>query len=176
MIWHSFYKASTTVYSAWKLNNEMISIEYQSKFISKKSKPHYQNSLSLELRFKSGQSIKIPASIGSNSRIEKCLGTNVLILTSQPPPPTPPKKNALLVRCRKNLGSATQTHEKRMSYRFIWTVWYNMRGKNCNPLGNNSILNSAKVLLPPPPPPTHTHTRSISRTARTRLSRSHSQF
>ena len=153
----------------------MISIEYQSKFISKKdrSKPHYQNSLSLELRFKSGQSIKIPASIGSNSRTEKCLGTNVLILTSQPPPP--PKKNALLVRCRKNLGSATHahekrmsyrfiwtvwynTHEKRMSYRFIWTVWYNMRGKNCNPLGNNSILNSAKVLLPPPPlPHTHTH-------------------
>ena len=33
-----------------------------------------------------------------------------------------------------------------------------MRGKNCNPLGNNSILNSAKVLLPPPPlPHTHTH-------------------
>ena len=31
-----------------------------------------------------------------------------------------------------------------------------MRGKNCNPLGNNSILNSAKVLLPPPPLP-HTH-------------------
>ena len=72
----------------------MISIEYQSKFISKKdrSKPHYQNSLSLELRFKSGQSIKIPASIGSNSRTEKCLGTNVLILTSQPPPPPHQKK------------------------------------------------------------------------------------
>ena len=34
MIWHSF--TSTTVYSAWKLNNNMISIEYQSKFISKK--------------------------------------------------------------------------------------------------------------------------------------------
>ena len=76
----------------------MISIEYQSKFISKKdrSKPHYQNSLSLELRFKSGQSIKIPASIGSNSRTEKCLGTNVLILTSQPPPPHQKKMHSWL--------------------------------------------------------------------------------
>ena len=172
----------------------MISIEYQSKFISKKDLSHIiKTLLSFEKVVKSGQFTKIPASIGSNSRTEKCLGTNVLILTSQPPP-HPPTKNALLVRCRKNLGSATHTHEermsyrfiwtvwyntheKRMSYRFIWTVWYNMRGKNCNPLGNNSILNSAKVLLPPPPlPHTHTHTRSISRTARTRLSRSHSQF
>ena len=154
-----FLQSIHTVYSAWKLNNKMISIEYQSKFISKKdrSKPHYQNSLSLELRFKSGQSIKIPASIGSNSRTEKCLGTNVLILTSQPPPQ---KKNALLVRCRENLGSATYTWKTNIlsfyvkQFDMIWeenivTLWetarYSTRLKCFSPL-----------------PPSHTHTYPIN--------------
>ena len=95
--------------------------------------------------------------------------------SSEPPTPSS-QKNALSVRCRKNLGSPTHTWKTNILSFYIEQLNMVWEEKYCNPLRNKFKMSRLKCFSPPPPP-SHTTIYPINlRTFLTRPLRSHNQF